>query len=162
LLPDNGLVRGDKLNSMPDISRRIYLDFNASTPVASEVCAAMADILEQPYGNPSSSNWAGKPGRELVGEARCRVAGLLGCTPNEVVFTSGGSEANNHALKGVFFAAGRRAIATRVLCPRLLGFVLRRLPPRQPKAAQRFLLGISGRDCVLLEYWFETRCSEAS
>ena len=108
---------------MPDISRRIYLDFNASTPVAPEVCAAMADMLEQPYGNPSSSNWAGKPGRELVGEARSRVAGLLGCTPNEVVFTSGGSEANNHALKGVFFAAGRRdihIITTRIEHPAVI------------------------------------------
>jgi cysteine desulfurase len=93
---------------MPDRSRRIYLDFNASTPVAPEVRAAVAKLLEEPYGNPSSGHWAGKPARDAVDKARAQVAGLLGCKPDEIVFTSGGSEANNHALKGVFFAAGRR------------------------------------------------------
>jgi cysteine desulfurase len=95
---------------MPDTSRRIYLDFNASTPVAPEVRAAMANVAEEPYGNPSSGHWAGKPGRDAVGTARAQVAKLLGCKPDEIVFTSGGSEANNYALKGVFFAAGRRDV----------------------------------------------------
>jgi cysteine desulfurase len=83
---------------------RIYLDFNASTPVAPEVAAAMQAVLDAPFGNPSSDHWAGKPAREAVEKARAQVAGLLGCDAGEVVFTSGGSEANNHALKGVFFA----------------------------------------------------------
>jgi cysteine desulfurase len=95
---------------MPDEPRHIYLDFNASTPVAPEVRAAMAEVFEEPYGNPSSSHWAGKPARDAVDKARAQVAGLLGCRENEIVFTSGGSEANNHALKGVFFAAGRREV----------------------------------------------------
>ncbi len=83
---------------------RIYLDFNASTPVAPEVAAAMQALLDEPFGNPSSDHWAGKPAREAVDKARAQVAALLGCDAGEVVFTSGGSEANNHALKGVFFA----------------------------------------------------------
>lgn len=83
---------------------RIYLDFNASAPVAPEVTAAMQAVLDAPFGNPSSDHWAGKPAREAVEKARAQVAGLLGCETGEVVFTSGGSEANNHALKGIFFA----------------------------------------------------------
>ena len=92
---------------MPGTYRRIYLDFNASTPTAPEVVDAMRMVLEEPYGNPSSGHWAGSPAREAVDKARIQVAGLLGCKSNEIVFTSGGSEANNHALKGVFFASGR-------------------------------------------------------
>lgn len=84
--------------------RRIYLDYNASTPIAPEVVAAMRPFLDEAYGNPSSSHWAGKPARDAVDTARGQVADLLGCAPGEVVFTSGGSEANNHALKGVAFA----------------------------------------------------------
>src|SRR5438132_1085528 len=83
---------------------RIYLDFNASTPIAPEVIGAMREVLDTPFGNPSSSHWAGIPAHNAVQKARMEVAGLLGCEPSEVVFTSGGSEANNHALKGVFFA----------------------------------------------------------
>ena len=83
---------------------RIYLDYNASTPVAPEVAAAMRPFLEDAYGNPSSGHWAGKPAREAVERARMQVAQLLGCASAEIVFTSGGSEANNHALKGVAFA----------------------------------------------------------
>src|ERR1051325_2579780 len=92
---------------MPGTDRRIYLDFNASTPVAPEVVEAMRIVIEEPYGNPSSGHWAGRPARELVDQARMQAAGLLGCEPHEIVFTSGGSEANNYALKGVFFASGR-------------------------------------------------------
>jgi cysteine desulfurase len=83
---------------------RIYLDFNASTPLAPEVAAAMRAVLDAPFGNPSSDHWAGKPAREAVEKARAQVARLLGCDACEIVFTSGGSEANNHALKGIFFA----------------------------------------------------------
>ena len=82
----------------------IYLDFNASTPVAPEVAAAMAPILER-FGNPTSDHWAGLALRTAIAHARGQVAHLLGCDPVEVVFTSGGTEANNWALKGVFYAA---------------------------------------------------------
>ncbi|MBC7284004.1 cysteine desulfurase family protein [Hoeflea sp.] len=87
--------------------RDIYLDFNASTPVAPEVAGIMRHALETGHGNPSSSHWAGVPARQMVEDGRSQVATLLGCAPQEIVFTSGGSEANNHALKGVFFASGR-------------------------------------------------------
>ena len=91
-------------------TQRIYLDFNASTPVAPEVAAVMKSLLEEPYGNPSSGHWAGTPAKEAVEKARLQVAQLVGVKANEIVFTSGGSEANNHALKGVFFA-GKKADA---------------------------------------------------
>lgn len=83
---------------------RIYLDYNASTPIASEVLDAMRPLLDDAYGNPSSGHWAGKLAREAVERGRGQVASLLGCASDEVVFTSGGSEANNHALNGVAFA----------------------------------------------------------
>jgi len=89
-------------------TERIYLDFNASTPIAPEVAAAMRPFLAEHYGNPSSLHWAGRPAKEAVEHARGQVARLLGADPAEVVFTSGGSEANNHALKGVFFALRNR------------------------------------------------------
>lgn len=95
---------------MGETASRIYLDFNASTPLAPEVRAAMAQMLEEPYGNPSSSHWASRPARQAVDDARAKVARLLGGKPSEIVFTSGGSEANNHALKGAFFAAARRNV----------------------------------------------------
>ncbi len=104
-------------------AQRIYLDFNASTPVAPEVAAAMQAVLEAPFGNPSSDHWAGEIARQAVEEARAMVAGLLGCEVSEVVFTGGGSEANNHALKGVFFAthaAQPHIITTQVEHPAII------------------------------------------
>lgn len=88
---------------------RIYLDFNASTPLAVEAAEAMRPLLTEHYGNPSMSHWAGAPARAAVTVARRQVASLIGCEPDEVVFTSGGSESNNHALKGAFFANRDRA-----------------------------------------------------
>ena len=82
----------------------IYLDYSASTPIDLRVAAAMRPHLEAAYGNPSSPHWAGRPAREAVEYARTQVAGLLGAAPDEIVFTSGGSEANNLALKGAVFA----------------------------------------------------------
>jgi len=86
------------------VSRRIYLDYNASTPICPEAVEAMRPFLTDHYGNPYSLHWAGMPAKDAVEKARGQVAGLLGCDPTEVVFTSGGSESNNHAIKGVFFA----------------------------------------------------------
>jgi cysteine desulfurase len=74
-------------------------------------------------GNPSSTHWAGQAARESVAQSRAQVAALLGCVPEEIVFTSGGSEANNLALKGVFFSRGERAahvITTQVEHPSVL------------------------------------------
>ena len=83
--------------------RRIYLDYNASTPIDPAVAAAMLPFVEQHFGNPSSGHWASIGARVALDTARSQVATLLGCHSDEVVFTSGGSEANNLALKGVFF-----------------------------------------------------------
>jgi cysteine desulfurase len=103
--------------------RPIYLDYNASTPVAPEVAEIMRRLAEDAFGNPSSTHWAGAPARVIIDEGRRQVAALLGCTPEEIVFTSGGSEANNLALKGLFFA-GRRTqphiVTTRVEHPAVL------------------------------------------
>lgn len=98
----------------------IYLDYNASTPIAPEVAAVMRRAMEGAYGNPSSAHWAGTPARQVVEKARGQVADLLGCAAQEVVFTSGGSEANNFALKGIFFKSKRprrHFITTRVEHP---------------------------------------------
>jgi cysteine desulfurase len=102
---------------------RIYLDFNATTPIAPEVAAAINQALAEPFGNPSSEHWAGVPARQAVEKARTQVAALVHCTSDEVVFTSGGSESNNHALKGAFFAEGGRGghiITTQVEHPAVL------------------------------------------
>ncbi len=105
------------------ISNRIYLDFNASTPIAPKVAEAMKPFLTQHFGNPSSLHWAGMPAKEAVEHAREQVADLLLCSPGEIVFTSGGSESNNHAIKGVFFALrekGNHIITTQIEHPAVL------------------------------------------
>ena len=105
------------------MNRRIYLDFNASTPIAPEAVEAMRPFLAEHYGNPSSLHWAGVPAKDAVEKARGQVAGLLGCDPTEVVFTSGGTESNNHAIKGIFFAnrdRGEHIITTAVEHPATL------------------------------------------
>ena len=105
------------------MTKKIYLDYNASTPIAPEAVEALRPFLTQHYGNPSSPHWAGAPAKEAVERARAQVATLLDCDPTEVIFTSGGSESNNHALKGVFFAQrelGDHIITTAVEHPATL------------------------------------------
>jgi cysteine desulfurase len=100
--------------------RRIYLDHNASTPIDPAVAAAMMPFLQDHYGNPSSGHWAATTAKTALETARGQVAALLGCHNDEIVFTSGGSEANNLALKGVFFALrdkGDHIITTRIEHP---------------------------------------------
>ena len=87
--------------------RRIYLDYNASTPIAPRVAEVMRRMMGEAFGNPSSTHFAGRPARAAVETARSQVAALLGCTPGEIIFTSGGSESNNLALKGLFFGRPR-------------------------------------------------------
>jgi len=105
------------------IHKRIYLDFNASTPIAPEVAKAMKPFLSQHFGNPSSQHWAGIPAKEAIEHARQQVAELIQCSPGEIVFTSGGSESNNQAIKGVFFALkekGNHIITTQIEHPAVL------------------------------------------
>ncbi len=87
--------------------RPIYLDYNGTTPHDSEVVEAMMPFLQTEFGNPSSSHWYGIKPKQAVAAARRQVAGLLGCSPEEIIFTSGGTEANNHAILGV--TRGRKA-----------------------------------------------------
>ena len=86
----------------------IYLDYNATTPHDPEVVAAMRPFLEEEFGNPSSSHFYGSVPQKAVAEARGQIAGLLGCRPEEIVFTSGGTESNNHAVIGAAEAYGDR------------------------------------------------------
>jgi cysteine desulfurase len=104
-------------------AQRIYLDYNASTPIDPVVAAAMKPFLEDHYGNPSSGHWAAATAKAALETARSQVAALLGCHNDEIVFTSGGSEANNLALKGVFFALrdkGDHIVTTRIEHPAIV------------------------------------------
>ncbi len=83
---------------------KVYLDNNASTPIDPEVIKELEPYITEYYGNPSSGHWLGKKGKEALESARKQVADLIGAKPSEIIFTSGGSESNNHALKGVAFA----------------------------------------------------------
>ena len=78
----------------------IYLDYNATTPIDPGVAAAMLPCIREHFGNPSSAHAYGVEARAIVEKARGQVASLLHCSPGEVLFTSGGTESNNHAVKG--------------------------------------------------------------
>ncbi len=77
----------------------IYLDFNATTPIDKEVADVMRPFLEVHFGNPSSSHPFGIATKLAVEAARKQVAAAFQCNTDEVIFTSGGSESNNHAIK---------------------------------------------------------------
>ena len=101
----------------------IYLDYNATTPHDPEVIAAMRPFLEDEFGNPSSSHGYGIPPHKAVMQARRQVASLLNCRPEEIIFTSGGTESNNHALKGVAEAyrdKGNHIITSQIEHPAIL------------------------------------------
>ena len=88
----------------------IYLDYNATTPIDPLVAAAMLPYVHGLYGNPSSGHSFGLAARAGVDHARAQVASLLGCSHDDLIFTSGGTEANNHAIKGAAWAGrGRRS-----------------------------------------------------
>lgn len=84
--------------------RRIYFDHSATTPVDKEAAALMLEYMTEKFGNASSIHSYGREARKAVDEAREKVAALLGATPNEIFFTSGGTEADNLAILGVAFA----------------------------------------------------------
>lgn len=94
---------------MPAVTEQpIYLDYNATTPIAPEVLDAMLPVLRDGFGNPSSSHAYGNAARAWVGRAREQVATLLDCSPDEVIFTSGGTESNNAALIGIAEATRKK------------------------------------------------------
>jgi len=79
----------------------IYLDYNATTPVDKEVAEAMHPYLTEYFGNPSSMHSYGTKTKTAIENARRQVAALLNCNPSEIIFTSGGTESNNYAIKGI-------------------------------------------------------------
>jgi cysteine desulfurase len=94
---------------------RIYLDYNATAPVVPEATAAMTAALSDRFGNPSSLHYFGQGARALLDSAREEVAALIGANPVEIVFTSGGTESDNFAIRGVAEAAegrGRRHLVS--------------------------------------------------
>ncbi|HEY7521691.1 MAG TPA: cysteine desulfurase NifS [Methylomirabilota bacterium] len=94
------------------MTRRVYLDHNASTPVHPEVVAEMVPYFGEVFGNPSSVHGFGRAAREAVDAARDRVAAFLRARPEEIVFTSGGTESDNFGVKGLAWARGRGHIIT--------------------------------------------------
>ena len=102
-----------------------YLDFNATTPIDPRVAEAMRPCLENFWGNPSSTHAEGRKARTALEAARAKVAACLGCRPGEVVFTSGGSEADNLAIRGLVEArGGGHVITSAVEHPAVLEVVL--------------------------------------
>lgn len=101
----------------------IYLDYNATTPIDKEVAEAMLPFIYENYGNPSSNHKLGLDAKKAVEQARVRIAELLNCTPNEIVFTSGGSESNNTVIKGVAYTyrnKGDHIITSQIEHPAIL------------------------------------------
>ncbi len=101
------LVRNpqDKVgNISADDSDRIYMDHNGSTPLLPQAAKAMIPMLETGFGNPSSGHWAAAEAKAVVDDTRAKLANLIGASPDEIVFTSGASEANNMAIKGALGA----------------------------------------------------------
>lgn len=101
----------------------IYLDYNGTTPHAPEVIEAMWPFFETEFGNPSSSHWYGIAPKKAIMTSREQVASLLGCSADEILFTSGGTESNNHAIKaiaGSLFAKGNHIITSSIEHPAIL------------------------------------------
>jgi cysteine desulfurase len=98
----------------------IYLDYNATTPIAPEVANEILPYIHSHFGNPSSSYAIGRNNREAIEKARRQVANLIGALPEEIIFTSGGTESNNHAIRGAVLAnqqKGKHMITSQVEHP---------------------------------------------
>ncbi|MFH1957176.1 MAG: cysteine desulfurase NifS [bacterium] len=103
---------------------KIYLDHNATTPVDPRVVKAMTPYFRRDFGNASSLHSFGRSARKAVEEAREKIAGFLGASPGEIVFTSGGTESDNFAVKGAAFAngvKGKHIITSAIEHPAVLG-----------------------------------------
>jgi cysteine desulfurase len=98
----------------------VYLDYNATTPIDPEVVTEMLPYIRSSFGNPSSSYSIGRDNKEAVNRARKQVADLINATSEEIVFTSGGTESNNHAIRGIALAnkeKGRHIITSSIEHP---------------------------------------------
>ena len=89
---------------------KIYLDHNATSPLLPEVSAAMAEVEHLAFANPSSPHWAGRDARILLEDSRDNLAHSLGIKPQEIFFTSGGSESNNTVLRQLLMTSGEKHI----------------------------------------------------
>ncbi|MDY6791372.1 MAG: cysteine desulfurase family protein [Thermodesulfobacteriota bacterium] len=108
---------------MSQITQPIYLDYNGTTPMDTHVIEAVRPFLETEFGNPSSSHWYGIIPKKAVKTARRQVAELLDCSPGEIIFTSGGTESNNHVIMGIayaFRAKGNHIITSSIEHPAVL------------------------------------------
>ena len=144
------------------MKRPIYLDYNGTTPHDPAVIEAMRPFLETEFGNPSSAHWYGIAPRRAVEKARGQVAALLGCSPLEVIFTSGGTESNNQAIKSIAgsrFARGAHLVTSQVEHPAVLevcrfmeshGFAVTYLPVDQSGLVTVADLEASVRDDTVL------------
>src|ERR1700730_13251650 len=97
--------------------RKVYLDHSATTPVDPRVVEAMMPYLTEKFGNASSVHYFGQEGRAAVDRARREVASLIGARANELVFLSGGTEANNLAIRGLCEASaphGKHIVTTQI------------------------------------------------
>ncbi|RMH61522.1 MAG: aminotransferase class V-fold PLP-dependent enzyme [Calditrichaeota bacterium] len=141
---------------------RIYLDNNATTAVDPRVKEAMQPFLENLYGNPSSIHGVGRDAREALEKARRQVAGLIHARPRRIIFTGGGSEADNLALKGTAFALrhkGRHIITSAIEHPAVLqsavflerqGFEITYLPVNEDGLVEPDTLKKALRDDTIL------------
>jgi len=105
------------------MNKPIYLDYNATTPHDPEVIEAMRPFFEEEFGNPSSAHYYGSRPKQAVIKAREQVAALLNCQPQEIVFTSGGTESNNFAIKGcaqAFRDKGNHIITSQIEHPAVI------------------------------------------
>jgi cysteine desulfurase len=92
--------------------RRVYLDSNATTPMRPEVVAAMMPVFMEQFGNPSSIHWFGQHAKSLIDAARKQVASLINAETSEIVFVSGGTEADNFAIRGIAAKGGHIITST--------------------------------------------------
>jgi cysteine desulfurase len=111
-----------------------YLDYNATTPLDPTVIEAMLPYLQTHFGNPSSTHSFGKTAHNAIDQARTQVAGLIGAQPDEIVFTSGGTEASNQAIKGVVFARMTRLLARLFSAPHIITSTIEHPATLQPCA----------------------------
>ena len=105
------------------MKKPIYLDYNATTPHDPEVVEAMRPYFEEEFGNPSSSHYYGSKPKQATTRARQQIASLLNCEPEEIIFTSGGTESNNFAIKGcaeAFRHKGNHIITSKIEHPAVL------------------------------------------
>lgn len=110
----------------------IYLDYNATTPIDPAVLDAMLPYLQTHFGNPSSTHVYGKTAHDAIDRARTQVAGLIGAQPDEIVFTSGGTEASNHAIKGAVYARMQSFFARWFRAPHLITSAIEHPATLQP------------------------------